>query len=87
MVFGIAKLMKYTDKRQLAEAALVIAGCATLIYVCTLATMKFIELAKTIQGSGLSGGDLLATGALVVGLIGVLGGIAYGVGELLKKGG
>lgn len=87
MVFGIAKLMKHTDKKQLGEAALVIAGCATLIYVCTLATMKFVELAKTIQDGGLSGGDLLATGALVIGLIGVFGGIAYGVGELLKKGG
>ena len=87
MVFGIAKLMKHTDKKQLGEAALVIAGCATLIYVCTLATMKFGELAKSIQDGGLSGGDLLGTGALVIGLIGVFGGIAYGVGELLKKGG
>lgn len=87
MVFGIAKLMKHTDKKQLGEAALVIAGCATLIYVCTLATMKFVELTKMIQDGGLSGGDLLGTGALVIGLIGVFGGIAYGVGELLKKGG
>lgn len=87
MVFGIAKLMKHTNKRRLGEAALVITGCAVLIYVCSLATMKFVELAKTIQDSGLNGSDLLETGALVIGLIGVFGGIAYGVGELLKKGG